>query len=59
MNEIGLYSILIAMFLSAYSGFTAVAGTKSRREDMVASAENAAVAVFGFLSLAAVALIYH
>jgi len=58
MNEIGLYSILIAMFLSAYSGFTAVAGTKSRREDMVASAENAAVAVFGFLSLAAVALIY-
>jgi hypothetical protein len=40
MNEIGLYSILIAMFLSAYSGFTAVAGTKSRGEDMVASAEN-------------------
>ncbi len=58
MNDIGFYSILITLFLSAYSGFTAVAGTKSRREDMIASAENAAVAVLGFLTIACVSLIY-
>lgn len=58
MSEIGLYSILIAMFLAAYSSFTAVVGIKSRRGEMIASAENAAVAVFGLLSLASVALIY-
>jgi cytochrome c-type biogenesis protein CcmF len=58
MSEIGLYSILIAMFLAAYSSFTAVVGIKKRRGEMIASAENAAVAVFGLLSLASVALIY-
>ena len=58
MNDIGFYSILITLFLSAYSGFTAVTGTKSRREDMIESAENAAVAVLGFLTIACVSLIY-
>jgi cytochrome c-type biogenesis protein CcmF len=46
------------MFLSAYSSFAAVAGIKSRKGEMIESAENAAGAVFGFLSLACVALIY-
>lgn len=58
MNQIGYYSILIALFLSAYSVYTATVGVRSKREEIIASAENAALAVFGCLSLASVALIY-
>ena len=50
MTEIGYYSILISLFLSAYSGLASVVGSKTRRGDLIASAENSAVAVFGFLS---------
>jgi cytochrome c-type biogenesis protein CcmF len=58
MNEIGFYTILIALFLSAYSSCTALYGIKSRAGEMIASAENAAIAVFGLLSIACAALIY-
>jgi cytochrome c-type biogenesis protein CcmF len=58
MTEIGFYSVFIALFLSAYAGLTAFCGIKAQRGDMIASAENAATAVFGFLSLAGGAMIY-
>jgi len=58
MIEIGTYSLLTALFLSAYSGLVAFWGIRNRNGEMVVSAENAAQAVFGFLTLASVALIY-
>jgi cytochrome c-type biogenesis protein CcmF len=58
MNEIGSYSIFIAFLLSGYSGLMAVAGAKGRRGELITSAENAVMAVFVFLTLAAVAMIY-
>ncbi len=58
MAEIGYYSVFIALFLSAYAGLTAFCGIKAQRGDMIASAENAATAVFGFLTLAGGAMIY-
>jgi len=58
MTEIGYYSILIALFFSAYSGLMLIIGIKNRGADVIASAENAAVAVFVFLSVSATAMIY-
>jgi cytochrome c-type biogenesis protein CcmF len=58
MTGIGFYSVFIALFLSAYAGLTAFCGIKAQRGDMIASAENAATAVFGFLTLAGGAMIY-
>jgi cytochrome c-type biogenesis protein CcmF len=58
MIQIGFYSIFIALFLSSYSGLAAVLGIRSRSAGMIASAENAAYAVFGFLTLASVAMVY-
>jgi cytochrome c-type biogenesis protein CcmF len=58
MIQIGFYSIFIALFLSSYSGLAAVLGIRSRIAGMIASAENAAYAVFGFLTLASVAMVY-
>ena len=46
MTEIGYYSILISLFLSAFCGLTLIVGLKSRRAEVIASAENAALAVF-------------
>jgi cytochrome c-type biogenesis protein CcmF len=58
MNEIGFYSIFIAFLLSGYSGLTAVVGAKGRRGELITSAENAVMAVFVFLTLAAAAMVY-
>ncbi len=58
MIQIGFYSIFIAMFLSIYSGLAAVLGIRGRSAGMIASADNAAYAVFGFLTLASVAMVY-
>ena len=58
MTGIGFYSVFIALFLSAYAGLTAFCGIKAQRGEMIASAENAATAVFGFLTLAGGAMIY-
>ena len=57
MTEIGYYSLIISLFLSAYSVIAVFLGMKTRGEEMVASAENAATAVFGFLTLAAGAIL--
>ncbi len=58
MTEIGYYSILISLFLSVYCGLASILSIKNRRAEMIASAENAAIAVFVFLSLSATAMIY-
>ena len=58
MTEIGYYSLLVALCMSAYSALTSIFGIKSRKEEVIASSENAAITVFGFLTLAAVAMIY-
>jgi cytochrome c-type biogenesis protein CcmF len=58
MTEIGYYSILISLFLSAYCGLALIIGIKNRRAEVIASAENAALAVFVFLTLSAAAMIY-
>ena len=58
MAEIGYYSILIALFLSAFCGLALIIGIKNRRAEVIASAENAAMAVFVFLTLSAAAMIY-
>ncbi len=58
MTEIGYYSILISLFLSAYCGLALIIGIKNRRAEVIASAENAAMAVLVFLTLSAAAMIY-
>jgi cytochrome c-type biogenesis protein CcmF len=58
MTEIGYYSLLVALCMSAYSALTSIFGIKSRKEEVIASSENAAITVFGFLTLAAVAMMY-
>ncbi len=58
MNQIGYYSILISLFFSGYSVYAAIFGAKSKNKEIIASAENAALIVFAFMSLASVALIY-
>jgi len=58
MTEIGYYSLLVALCMSAYSALTSIFGIRSRKAEVIASSENAAITVFGFLTLAAVAMIY-
>ncbi len=58
MAVIGYYSLFISLFLTAYAVIAAISGAKTRSPEMIASAENATVAVFGFFTLAAAALLY-
>ena len=58
MTEIGYYSILFSLFLSAFCGLALIIGIKNRRAEVIASAENAAMAVFVFLTLSATAMVY-
>ena len=58
MIEIGYYSILISLFLSAYCGLALIVGIKNRRPEVIASAENAATVVSVFLTLSAAAMVY-
>jgi len=58
MVEIGYFSLIFALMFTAYSGLSSIFGVKGQRGELVASSENAAIAVWGFLTLASVALIY-
>jgi cytochrome c-type biogenesis protein CcmF len=58
MNVIGYYSILIALFLAGYSSLAAIMGVKGRRGELITSSENAAMAVFAFITLASGAMVY-
>ncbi len=58
MVEIGYFSLIFALMFTAYSGLSSIFGVKGQRGELVASSENAAIAVWGFLTLASVALVY-
>jgi cytochrome c-type biogenesis protein CcmF len=58
MTEIGYYSILISSFLSVYCCLALILGIRNRRAEVIASAENAAIMVFVFLTLSAAAMVY-
>lgn len=58
MTEIGHYSLLIALILSAYSGLISIFGVKGRRGEMIASSENGIKATFFCLTIASSAMIY-
>lgn len=58
MTELGFYSLLVALFLSGYSALTSIWGVRGRREEVVTSAENAAITVFIFFTLASLAMLY-
>jgi cytochrome c biogenesis factor len=59
MTEIGYYSILFSLFLSAYCGLALTVGIKNRRLEVIASAENAATAVSVFLTLSVAAIVIY
>ena len=58
MVEIGYFSLIFALMFTAYSGLSSIFGVKGQRRELVASSENGAIAVCGFLTLASVAMIY-
>ncbi|MFH2011732.1 MAG: heme lyase CcmF/NrfE family subunit [Pseudomonadota bacterium] len=58
MTEIGFYSLLIAFLFAGYSALTSIIGIRGRKEELIVSSKNAAITVFGFLTLASIAMIY-
>lgn len=58
MNEIGYYSLFIALFFSAYSAFIAVLGAKTDRAEFIASSENGTLVVSGLLTISGISLLY-
>lgn len=58
MADIGYASILTSTLLSIYCIAAALLGLKCRRDEIIDSAERAAVAVFAFLTLAAAVMFY-
>ena len=52
MTEIGSFSIVLALILSVYSGFSMVFGLRARRAEVIASAENGIKAIFFCLNIA-------
>ncbi|MFQ6077720.1 MAG: heme lyase CcmF/NrfE family subunit [Thermodesulfobacteriota bacterium] len=58
MVEIGYLSLILALLFTAYSGLLSIIGVKGQREELVASSENGVIAVWGFLTVASVAMIY-
>ncbi|MBF0170114.1 MAG: heme lyase CcmF/NrfE family subunit [Nitrospinae bacterium] len=58
MNEIGEFSLLLALGASLYAIVTPVIGDRTGSAAMVKSGEHALLAVFGLLSLASACLLY-
>ncbi|RJP58853.1 MAG: heme lyase CcmF/NrfE family subunit [Deltaproteobacteria bacterium] len=58
MTEIGFYSLVIAFLLAGYSALTSIWGVRCLKEKTFAGSKNAAAAVFGFLTLASMSMIY-
>ncbi len=56
--DIGSFSLTLAFILSLYSILISVLGDRLRKDDLVKSAQNAAKAVFGLLTLASLCLVY-
>jgi cytochrome c-type biogenesis protein CcmF len=58
MIEIGSFSLTFALIISAYSIASIVFGLRTRREEVLASAENGIKAVFLCLTIASAVMIY-
>ncbi len=58
MVEIGYFSLIFALMFAAYSILSSIFGTKGQKGELIASSENGVIAVFGFLTLASLAMIY-
>jgi cytochrome c-type biogenesis protein CcmF len=58
MIEIGSFSITLALIVSVYSGLAIIFGLKTRRGEVIASAENGIKATFFCLCVASFAMIY-
>ncbi len=57
MNEIGEYSLIIALAISVYSAIVPVIGEKNGVKSMVKSSEYALLAIFGLHTIASIALL--
>ena len=58
MVETGVISVFLSFIISVYILIASLAGGKTRRRELIKSAENGAVAVFFLLTLACVSLIH-
>ena len=58
MNDIGYLSLVIAFGVAAYATLVPILGVRTGREELVRSAENAVLALFGLVTLASAALLY-
>ncbi|MBI5166734.1 MAG: heme lyase CcmF/NrfE family subunit [candidate division NC10 bacterium] len=58
MNDIGYLSLVIAFGVAAYATLAPILGVKTGREELVRSAENALLALFGLVTLSSAALLY-
>lgn len=58
MIDVGYFSLVIALILSAYSAIVSVLGARKQRGELIASGENGIFAVFGLLTIAVMVLLY-
>lgn len=58
MIEIGQFSLIFALIFAVYSGLSSILGVKGQRKEVVSSAGNGVIAVWGFLTVSSVAMIY-
>lgn len=58
MAELGSFAVMAAFGVALYTLFTGAIGGKSRRHEMIVSAENGVLATFGLLLLASACLVY-
>ncbi|MEW6456693.1 MAG: heme lyase CcmF/NrfE family subunit [Acidobacteriota bacterium] len=58
MTQIGYLSLITALIVSAYASIFSFVGKKREKEEIIVSAENAALASFILLTLSSISLIY-
>ena len=59
MNEIGYFSLLLALMTATYGGVTSVVGARARNPQLIASGAHGVIATFGMLTLASIVLVYQ
>ncbi len=58
MTDIGHFSLLMALMVSAYAGVISFWGTKIKNEQLIKSSKNAVLTLVGLLTIASLSLIY-
>lgn len=58
MIEIGRFSLIFALIFAGYTGLSSIIGVRRKKRELVASSETGVMAVWAFLTLASLALIY-